>query len=212
MTKLYTFFRSSAAFRVRIALNLKGVEHELVPRHFRKEGGQHRKPDYLALNPMGLIPTLEEYGQALTQSLAIIEYLDEVYTQPKLLPEDPFERAQVRAFALAIACDIHPVNNLRILNYLRDPLGHDDETVNIWVRHWVDLGFEGLERMVEGDGPYCFGDKVTLADLCLVPQVFNAKRFGADMGKYPRLNAINDALMTIPAFEAAAPANQPDAE
>ncbi|MBA3581370.1 MAG: maleylacetoacetate isomerase [Gammaproteobacteria bacterium] len=214
MLKLYTFFRSSAAYRVRIALNHKGLSYEPHFVHFRKDGGQHKKPEYLALNPMGLVPALEDNGNALGQSLAIIEYLDEAYPNTaKLLPTDIVARAHVRAMAQAIACEIHPLNNLRVLNYLKTTLKHDEDTANTWYQHWVTEGFIGLEELVSRHaGKYCFGDTITMADVCLVPQVYNAKRFKCDMNAYPHLSRINDALVQFDAFKQAAPEAQPDAE
>lgn len=210
--KLYNFFRSSAAFRVRIALNLKGLEYERVAKAFAKN--EHRAPDFLALNPQGLIPALEIDGAVLSQSLAIVEYLDEVYPEPKLLPSEPLARAQVRSMALAIACDIHPLNNLRVLNYLRHNLGQNEDGVNTWYRHWVSEGFRGLEQEVarfSSAQRYCFGDSLTLADVCLAPQMYNARRFDTDLTAFPKLVAISKHLESLPAFAAARPEVQPDA-
>jgi maleylacetoacetate isomerase len=211
--KLYTFYRSSAAFRVRIALNLKGLTYESVPKHLRH--AEHRKAEYLAINPQGLVPVLEHEGAVLTQSLAIIEYLDERFPTPPLLPRTPVERAQVRAMAQAIACEIHPLNNLRVLNYLREVLGQDDEGVNRWYRHWIGEGFRPLEelaRQQSGDGQYCFGNDVSLADVLLVPQMYNARRFKCDLTPFPTLVKISAHLEQLPAFAAARPEVQPDAE
>lgn len=210
--KLYTYFRSSAAYRVRIALNLKGVTPEAVPIDLRP--GAHRQPDYLARNPQGLIPALEDGGAVIGQSLAIIEYLEEIQPRPPLLPRSPLERARVRSMALAIACDIHPLNNLRVLNYLRSPLGHDESGVEAWYRHWIAEGFRALEEQAKrasGDGRHMFGGEVTLADVCLVPQMFNARRFKCDVEPYPTLRSICSHLETAPAFARAAPDAQPDA-
>lgn len=210
--KLYTYFRSSAAYRVRIALNLKGIGHESVPVDLRP--GRHRQPDYLARNPQGLVPALEDGGAVIGQSLAIIEYLEEIQPQPPLLPRSALERARVRSLALAIACDIHPLNNLRVLNYLRSPLGHDEAAVDTWYRHWIAEGFRALEeeaRRSSGDGRHMFGAEVTLADVCLVPQMFNAHRFKCNVEPFPTLRAICAHLETLPAFARAAPAAQPDA-
>jgi maleylacetoacetate isomerase len=210
--KLYTYFRSSAAYRVRIALNLKGISYESVPVDLRP--GRHRQPDYLARNPQGLVPALEDDGAVIGQSLAIIEYLEEIQPQPPLLPRSPLERARVRSLALAIACDIHPLNNLRVLNYLRSPLGHDEAAVETWYRHWIAEGFRALEeeaRRSSGDGRHVFGTEVTLADVCLVPQMFNAHRFKCNVEPYPTLRAICGHLESHPAFARAAPAGQPDA-
>ncbi|MGH8181762.1 MAG: maleylacetoacetate isomerase [Steroidobacteraceae bacterium] len=209
--KLYTYFRSSAAYRVRIALNLKGVSHEAMPVDLRP--GAHRQPDYLARNPQGLVPALEDGGAVIAQSLAIIEYLEETHPSPPLLPRAPLDRARVRSLALAVACDIHPLNNLRVLNYLRSPLGHDQATVDAWYRHWIAEGFRALEEEAKrsGDGRHMCGGEVTLADICLVPQMFNARRFKCDVEPFPALRAICAHLETLPAFARAAPDGQPDA-
>ena len=210
--KLYTFFRSSAAFRVRIALNLKGLQYESVPKAFARN--EHRAPEYLALNPHGLIPALATDGVVLSQSLAIIEYLDERHPAPPLLPDDPIDRARVRSMALTIACEIHPLNNLRVLNYLREELEQDDEGVGTWYRHWVTAGFTGLEtqaREFSAAGRHCFGDAVSLADVLLVPQMFNARRFKTDLTPFPTLVSISTHLEALPAFAAARPEVQPDA-
>jgi maleylacetoacetate isomerase len=211
--KLYTFFRSSAAFRVRIALNLKGLQYESLPKAFARN--EHRAPEYLALNPQGLIPALATDGVVLSQSLAIIEYLNQRHPAPPLLPDDPIDCARVRSMALAIACEIHPLNNLRVLNYLRNQLGQDDEGVGTWYRHWVSEGFGGLElqaREFSATGRYCFGDAVSLADVCLVPQMFNARRFKTDLTPFPTLVGISTQLEALPAFAAARPEVQPDAQ
>lgn len=213
--KLYSYFRSSAAFRVRIALNLKGVAYETIPRHLLRGGGEHLRPEYLTANPQGLIPALQDGGSVLAQSLAIIEYLEEQYPQPPLLPRDAMLRAQVRAMALGIACDMHPLQNLRVTNYLSRTLAQSDEVVAEWRRHWVALGFGALEELVKrhsGDGRHCCGDSVTLADVLLLPQLFSARRFEVDLEPYPRLRAIGAHLETLPAFVKAAPQAQPDAE
>lgn len=211
--KLYTFHRSSAAFRVRIALNLKGLKYESIPKAFANS--EHRAADYLALNPQGLIPALATDGAVLSQTLAIIEYLNEKYPTTPLLPPDPLARAQVRSMALAVACDIHPLNNLRVLNYLRKELGQDQEAVNTWYRHWVSAGFTGLEvqaREHSAGKRYCCGDSVSLADICLVPQVYNARRFKTDLTPFPTLVAISTHLESLPEFAAARPEVQPDAQ
>ena len=209
--KLYTYFRSSAAFRVRIALNLKGVTHEAVPVDLRP--GAHRQPGYLARNPQGLIPALEDGGAVIAQSLAIIEYLEETHPLPPLLPRAPLDRARVRSLALAVACDIHPLNNLRVLNYLRSPLGHDQPTVDAWYHHWIGEGFRALEEEAKrsGDSRHMFGGEVSLADVCLVPQMFNARRLKCDVEPFPNLRAICAHLEALPAFARAAPDAQPDA-
>ena len=213
--KLHTYFRSSAAFRVRIALNIKGVAYEAVPRHLLKEGGQHRSADYLAANPQGLIPALEDHGVVLAQSLAIIEYLEETHPEPPLLPRNAIERAQVRAMALGIACDVHPLQNLSVTNYLSQELKQDDTAVERWRTHWISKGFRALEELAKrhsGDGVHCFGSSVTLADVFLLPQLVSARRFKCDVAPYPTLVNIGKHLETLPAFAKAAPAAQPDAE
>jgi maleylacetoacetate isomerase len=210
--KVYTYFRSSAAYRLRIALNLKGLSGDLVSIHLQKDGGQHRKPEYRAINPQMRVPALRlDSGEVLTQSLAIIEYLDEVDPQPPLLPRDPVERAKVRALALAIACDIHPLNNLAPLRYLKNELGQEQSKIDAWYHHWILEGFEALETMVR-PGPYAFGSEVTLADVCLVPQIYNARRLKVPLDRFPKLVAIDAACAKLPAFEQARPENQPDAE
>lgn len=212
--KLYTYFRSSAAFRSRIALNLKGVTYEAVYVDLRAPTSGQRTPEFLAVNPQGLIPVLEHNGRTITQSLAIVEYLDETFPQPPLLPAAAADRAAVRAMALTVACDVHPLNNLRVLNYLRAPLGHDDEVVNAWYRHWVAAGFGALEedaKRTSGDGHYLFGKSVTLADIFLVPQMYNARRFKCDVTPYPTLRSICAHLESLPAFAQAVPEAQPDA-
>jgi len=210
--KLYGYFRSSAAYRVRIALNLKQLPHDHEAVHLTRDGGRQRSAEYRAINPQRRVPALAlSSGAVLIQSLAIIEYLDEIHPAPPLLPTDPVARAQVRAFAQVIACDIHPLNNTSVLNYLKGPLKHDQAAADEWYRHWVKEGFEALEALVQG-GPYAFGADVTLADLCLVPQVFNAQRFKVDMARYPKLAAVDAACARLPAFARARPENQPDAE
>jgi maleylacetoacetate isomerase len=210
--KVYTYFRSSAAYRVRIALNLKGITYETIPVDLRP--GAHRQPDYLARNPQGLIPALEDDGTVISQSLAVIEYLEEIRPQPPLLPQSPRDRARVRSLALAVACDVHPLNNLRVLKYLRSPLGHDEAEVDTWYRHWIAEGFRALEeeaRRASGDGRHMFGTEVTLADVCIVPQMFNARRFKCNMEPFPTLRGICAHLDTLPQFARAAPEAQPDA-
>jgi len=212
--KLYDYFRSSAAYRVRIALNLKGVTPERAFVHLRH--GAQRGDDYLALNPQGLVPSLVTGdGDVLTQSLAIIEWLDETHPKPPLLPSDAAGRARVRALALAIACDIHPLNNLRVLNYLTGTLGATDAQKNGWYRYWCDVGLEALETQLAREtatGAFCHGGTPSLADICLVPQLANARRVDLDLAPYPTLLSIEAACMAVPAFAAAAPSKQPDAE
>jgi maleylpyruvate isomerase len=212
--KLYGYFRSSATYRTRIALNLKGLPWEPVLVDLRAPANAQHNPEFRALNPQGLIPVLTNGPYTLTQSLAIIEYLEETHPEPPLLPRAAAERAQVRALALSIACDIHPLNNLRVLNYLRAPLGHDDAAVDAWYAHWIAEGFSALEqeaKRLSGDGRHLYGTSVTLADVCLVPQMYNAHRFKCDVEPYPTLGAICAHLETLPAFARAAPQAQPDA-
>jgi maleylacetoacetate isomerase len=211
--KLYTFFRSSAAFRVRIALNVKSVQYESVAKVLANN--EHRAADYLAANPQGLIPSLDVNGEVLSQSLAIIEYLDDLQPQPPLLPTDPIGRAHVRSMALSIACDIHPLNNLRVLNYLKEPLQQDEETIQRWYRHWIEQGFAGLEvqaRRFSSSQRYLFRDALSMADICLVPQIFNARRFATNLSAFPTLVAIATHLESLPAFANARPEVQPDAK
>jgi maleylpyruvate isomerase len=215
MLRLYSYFRSSAAYRVRIALNLKELEYSVVPVHLLRGGGQHHCAEYVARNPAGLVPTLEVGAAALTQSLAILEYLEDAYPTPPLLPADPLGRARVRALALTVACEVHPLNNLRVLNYLKAEFGIVEERRNAWYRHWVDLGFAALERLLMGDsrtGVYCHGDTPTLADCCLVPQVFNAERLRCPLGAYPTINRVVANCRQLAAFQRARPEAQPDAE
>ena len=212
--KLYDYFRSSAAYRVRIALNLKGLEPQREFVHLRR--GAQRSDDYRTLNPQGLVPALAlDGGSVLTQSLAILEYLEETHPSPPLLPASPADRARVRAIALAIACDIHPIDNLRVLEYLTGTLGVSAEAKDGWYRYWIDTGFEALERQLASDpatGRYCHGDAPTIADVCLVPQIANARRVSMDLSPYPTLLRIETACLALPAFADAAPARQPDAE
>jgi maleylacetoacetate isomerase len=210
--KLHTFFHSSASYRVRIALNWKGLAHEQAFVSLPK--AEHTAPSFKALNPAGLVPALEDGGHVLSQSLAIIEYLDEAHPGPKLMPADPFERAYVRAFSQLVACEVHPLNNLRTLNYLRATYKLDQEGVNAWYRHWIADGFAMMEGFLakEGrSGRYCLGDQVTMADCCLVPQVFNAQRYKCDLGPYPTVMRINEECCKLDAFAAAHPLKQPDA-
>jgi len=211
--KLYGYFRSSAAFRVRIALNLKRIAYKQASIHLRR--GEQSKPNFLAMNPQGLVPALEDDGQIFIQSLAIIEYLDETHPEPPLLPGHPADRARVRGLAQIIGCDIHPIDNLRVLRYLADPLGHDEKTVITWFNHWIAKGFEALETVLARDGQageFCHGDTPGLADICLVPQCFNAQRHALDMKSYPTIARIFANCMKLDAFEKARPEKQPDAE
>jgi maleylacetoacetate isomerase len=211
--KLYGYFRSSAAFRVRIALNLKKLDYETASIHLRRN--DQSRPDYRNVNPQGLVPTLEDAGQTLIQSLAIIEYLDEVYRDPPLLPMDSEGRARVRALAGIVACDIHPINNLRVLRYLMHELGHDETAIAAWYNHWIAAGFAALEPLLANDvrtGAFCHGDEPGLADLTLVPQVVNAERYRLDLAPYPTLTRIYENCMRLEPFITAHPNNQPDYE
>jgi maleylacetoacetate isomerase len=211
--KLYSYFRSSAAFRVRIALNLKKLDYETVAIHLRRN--DQNKPDYRGVNPQGLVPALEEGGRILVQSLAIIEYLDEMHPEPPLLPRDPPDRARVRALADIVACDIHPINNLRVLRYLTHQLGQDESAIASWYNHWIAAGFEAIEPLLAQDprtGTFCHGDSPGLADVTLVPQVLNAERYRLDLAPYPTLTRIYENCMRLDAFTAAHPDKQPDYE
>ena len=213
--KLYSFFRSSASYRVRIALNLKGVDYEQLPIHLRRGGGEQFGAAYQAINPQALVPALEDGGRVLIQSLAIMEYLDERFPKPPLLPEAPADRAFVRSMALVVACEIHPIQNLRVLVYLKNSLKHSDEDVNRWAQHWINLGLSALEQMVAAQsqrGKFCFGDAPTMADICLIPQLANARRFNCDLADFRSLIKIEQHCMALPAFANAAPERQPDAE
>jgi maleylacetoacetate isomerase len=213
--KLYSFFRSSASYRVRIALNLKGIAYEQAPIHLRRGGGEQFGAAYRALNPQALVPTLEDGGKILTQSLAIIEYLEEKQPQPPLLPKDPADKALVRSMAMIVACEVHPIQNLRVLNYVKKEYNQTDEQVNRWAQHWIDLGLSALEEMLAAQqqrGKFCWGAASTLADICLVPQLGNARRYGCDLSRYPNILAVEKNCMALPAFIDAAPEKQPDAE
>ncbi|WP_339706372.1 maleylacetoacetate isomerase [uncultured Sphingosinicella sp.] len=210
---LHGYFRSSAAYRVRIALNLKGLTYQGVAHHLRR--GEQYAAAYRSLNPQGLVPTLEVNGLALTQSLAIIEYLEERYPEPALLPKTPESRARVRSLAQITACDIHPLNNLRVLNYLRQGLEHTEDVIQAWYAHWVVEGFDAIERFLcesPDTGLFCHGDSPTVADVCLVPQVANARNFKLDLSQFPTIQRIDAIASTLPAFRKALPSNQPDAE
>jgi len=213
--KLHNYFRSSASFRVRIALALKGLDYEYASVHLLKGGGEQFAAEFSAMNPAALVPVLDDDGIVLTQSLAIIEYLDETRPQPPLLPPDAAGRARARAIALAIACEIHPLNNLRVLGYLSKTLGVSEEEKTAWYRHWVETGLATVEAMLAGDprtGLCCHGDTPTLADICLVPQIVNAQRFNARLDHVPTVMRIHEHCLTLPAFAKSVPALQPDAE
>lgn len=210
--KLYTYFRASSPYRVRIALNLKGLNYDAIPIHLIKEGGRHKTPEFRAVNPQMKLPALElDNGEILTQSLAIIEYLDETYPSPPFLPKDALARAKVRAAALAVACDIHPLNNVGPLRYLKNTLKHEQAEIDAWYHHWILEGFAALETMIR-PGPYAFGGAVTLADICIVPQVYNARRLKVPLDKFPNIVAVDAACLKLAAFDKARPENQPDAE
>lgn len=214
--KLYSYFRSSASYRVRIALNLKGLPYDIVPVHLLKDGGEQFSAEYRALNPDALVPSLQlADGDVLTQSLAIIEYLEEVYPAPPLLPTDPIDRAWLRSVALSIACDIHPIDNLRVLRYLQNEMGVSEDAKNRWYRHWVEQGLASVERVLARDervGRFCFGDAPGFADCMLIPQVANGQRMQCDLSGMPTILRINQACLQLEAFAKAAPAQQPDAE
>lgn len=214
--KIYTYFRSSAAYRVRIALNLKGLQYDTELVHLLKDGGQQNAASYRALSPLGTVPCLEtDEGGHLTQSLAIIEYLDEVHPEVPLLPARPADRARVRGIAQTIACDIHPINNLRVLNFLGEQFQVSLDGREAWYRHWVNEGLLAVEKMLANDprtGRFCHGDSPGLADCCLVPQVFNAQRFNCSLEQMPTIRRIYQACEALAPFQAASPVNQPDAE
>lgn len=213
--RLYSYWRSSAAYRVRIGLNLKGLPCEIIPVHLVRNGGEQHASDYVqSMNPQHLVPTLEVDGNALRQSLAILEFLDEIQPAPALLPDDPLGRQRVRALAQLVACDIHPLNNLRVMQYLGADVGADDAVRNRWTLHWMRLGFDAMERWLADDGlsgRFCHGDAPGLADCCLIPQLYNARRFGLDLEPYPTLVQIETHCLQLPAFDAARPERQPDA-
>src|ERR1700722_9238221 len=210
--KLYSYFRSSAAYRVRIALNLKGIAFENIPIHLVRDGGHNRKPEFRAINPQMRLPVLvTPSGESLIQSLAIIDYLDETHPEPALLPKDPIARAQARALAQIVACDIHPLNNVAPLRYLKRDMNQEQSAIDAWYHHWVLEGFEAFETLVK-PGPYCYGSAVTVANLCLVPQVYNARRLKVPLDKFPKIVAVDAACAALPAFDRARPENQPDAE
>lgn len=212
---LYGYFRSSAAFRARIALNLKGIKPEMRFVHLLKDGGQQHTAEYKALNPQELIPALVHEGHTITQSLAIIEYLNEIVPEPPFLPTDAYGRARCREIAYAVACDIHPVNNLRIGRFIKKAFDTQDEAVFAWQRHWIEIGFDALETMLlssKETGRFCHGDAPTIADICLIPQVANARRVNLDIVRWPTIARVEAHALTLPAFAAALPKNQPDAE
>jgi maleylacetoacetate isomerase len=214
--KLYSYWRSSAAYRVRIALNLKGLAYEIVPVHLVRHGGEQHSPEYRKINPQELVPTLVDGRRVIRQSIAIVEYLDETYDgEMKLLPPTARDRARVRALAMLVACDIHPLNNTRVVRYLDRELGADEAARHRWMRHWMEEGFASFEELVArhpSTGLFCEGDTPTIADVCLVPQVYNARRFGVDLSPYPTIEAIVAACLQLDAFDRARPENQPDAE
>ncbi|MFT4628925.1 MAG: maleylacetoacetate isomerase [Arenicella sp.] len=213
MLKLSTYFRSTAAYRVRIALQLKGLPHELLPVHLMKDGGEHKTAAYLDKNPSGLVPILETEVRIITQSLAILEYLEEAYPEPSLLPGSAFDRAYIRSISQSIACDIHPLNNLRVLQYLTGELGLDEAAKNTWYQNWIAKGFSAIETNLASSGDTglcCFGDTPSMADCCLIPQVYNAERFNCPMVAYPTIARITKHCLTLPTFIAAMPDKQPD--
>ena len=212
--RLYSYWRSSAAYRVRIGLNLKGLAYETVPVHLLRDGGQQHAPDYAAQNPQELVPTLLHGGRIIRQSLAILEYLDELWPEPPLLPVEARDRAHVRGLAQLVACDMHPLNNLRVLQFFEREWSVPQSERDAWVRHWIESGFAAMERLLSEDaatGTYCHGELPGLADCCLVPQAYNARRFGVDMAAYPTIARIEGACLALPAFDAARPENQADA-
>lgn len=213
--KFHGYFRSSASYRLRIALAIKAIPHDKASVHLSRGGGEQFKADFRKLNPQELVPVIEDDGHVLTQSLAIMEYLEETHPQPAILPKAPADRARVRALSQIIACEMHPLNNLRVLNYLTKDLGLSEEAKLTWYRHWITLGFNALEGLLAGHpqtGTFCHGDSVTMADICLVPQVFNAKRFDCPMDAYPTVMRIHDACQALPAFAESVPGKQFDAE
>ena len=210
--KLYSYFRSSAAYRVRIALNLKGIAYETTSIHLIKDGGHNKRPEFRAVNPQMRVPVLiTPAGDVLLQSLAIIEYLEETHPEPALLPRDPLGRAKVRALGELVACDIHPLNNVGPLRYLKNSMAQEQGAIDAWYHHWVVAGFEALEALMEA-APYACGNEVTLADLCLVPQVYNARRLRVPLDKFPKIVGVEKACLALEAFDRARPEAQPDAE
>jgi maleylacetoacetate isomerase len=210
--KLYSYFRSSAAYRARIALNIKGLSYDTVSVHLVKDGGHNRRPEFRAINPQMRVPALvTANGEVLIQSLAIIEYLDETHPNPPLLPRDPIARAKVRALAQIIACDIHPLNNTSSLRYLKNQMGQEQRAIDAWYHHWVVEGFTALEALI-APAPYACGKDVSLADICLVPQVYNARRLKVPLDAFPKITGVEAACLALPAFDRARPERQPDAE
>jgi maleylpyruvate isomerase len=210
--KLYSYFRSSAAYRVRIALNLKGIAYEMVPIHLVKDGGHNKRSEFRVVNPQMRVPALvTTEGEVLIQSIAIIEYLDEIHPDPPLLPKNPIERAHARALAQLVACDIHPLNNIGPLRYLKNQMGQEQSAIDAWYHHWVLAGFEAIEALIKPN-PYACGAEVTVADICLVPQVYNARRLKVPLEKFPKITGVDAACLALRAFDRARPENQPDAE
>ncbi|EIF31992.1 maleylacetoacetate isomerase [Burkholderia sp. Ch1-1] len=213
--KLYNYFRSSASYRVRIALHFKGLAYEYVPVHLVRNGGEQLTPTYRKVNRDAPVPALVDENQVILQSLAIVEYLEEKHPEPPRLPKDPLSRAYVRSIALQIACEIHPLDNPRVLKYLRNDIGASEEAKSTWYRHWIEAGFSTLEQRLASDartGQFCYRDNPTVADLFLIPLVFNAQRFNVDMHQYPTIQRIYDAAMKRAPFASASPSRQPDAE
>lgn len=211
---LHSYWRSSAAYRVRIGLNLKGLSYDIAPVHLVRDGGDQHKPAYAAINPQQLVPVLEHGQRILRQSLAILEYLDEIWPDPPLLPATARDRHRARALAQLIACDVHPLNNLRVLQYLERDWGVPQPERDVWVRHWIVTGFDAFEALLQdhpSTGSYCEGHLPTIADCCLIPQVYNARRFGVDLSAYPNILRIEQECLALPAFDAARPERQPDA-
>lgn len=214
MLKLYSYWRSTAAYRVRTALNIKRLSYSIIPIHLVKDGGEQHKPEYAEKNPQELVPLLDDNGKLLSQSMAICEYIDEAYDGPKLLPSEPFLRAKVRSVCQIIACDIHPLDNLRVLQYLKGELQVSDEQKSTWYAHWILEGFKALEAMLteyKAQGPFCFGEELTLADVFLVSQMYNARRFEVDLSDFQRLVEVEQHCLTLDAFSDAKPEAQPDA-
>ena len=211
---LYSYWRSSAAYRVRIGLNIKGLDYRIQPVHLVRDGGEQRAENYRALNPQQLVPTLLHGERRIIQSMAILEYLDECWPKPALLPADARGRARVRALSQLVACDIHPLNNLRVLQYLKRELGAEQSATDEWTRHWMREGFSAMQAMLTDStetGTFCHGESPTMADCCLIPQLYNARRFELDLAPYPELTRIETNALALPAFDRARPENQPDA-